>query len=176
MSLEAQAAELLERAKQQWPTPVPEEALAHWTEAQRLAWRRAEKVTIDGEFDTLAKWIHGEYGTDKRRFAWMYLELREFAASEAKLIQSYQRDWPAEAAKMMAQLVCKLSTIDADFRAEWFRIRWGESIDDYRKGAKAWQVVPPGQGGAQGQGAGCLVTVLFVVAVLMSEVICALRL
>jgi hypothetical protein len=169
MSLEAQAAELLERAKQQWPTPVPEEALAHWSESQRLAWRRAEKVTIDGEFDTLAKWIHGEYGTDKRRFAWMYLELREFAEGEAKLIQSYQRDMPTEAAKMMAQLVRRLSTIDADFRAEWFRIRWGESIGDYRKGAAAWQVVQRGQGGAQGQGGGCLVAVLFVVVVLISE-------
>jgi hypothetical protein len=158
MSLEAQAAELLERAKQQWPTLVPEEALAHWTEAQRLEWRRAEKVCIEGEFDTLAKWIHGQFSSDPARFAGMYFELREFAAKD--LTHSFVQDgWSTEAAKMKAQLVRKLSTIDADFRAEWFRIRWGKSIDDYRTGAAARQ------------GGGCLVTVLFVVAVFLSEVI-----
>ena len=109
-------------------------------------------MTIDGEFDTLAKWIRGEYSTDKTRFAWMYLELREFAAKD--LTHSFVQDGlSTEAAKMKAQLVSKLSTIDADFRAEWFRIRWGESIDDYRKGAKAWQVVS-GAGWCAGAGWG----------------------
>jgi hypothetical protein len=152
----AYAAELLQRAKQQWPTPVAEEALAHWTEGQRLAWRQAEKVCIEGEFDTLAKWIHGQFSSDKARFAGMYNELREFAAKD--LTHSFVQDgWSTEAAKMKAQLVRKLSTIDADFRAEWFRIRWGESIDDYN-------------GATARQGVGCLVMALSVVGILVSVV------
>lgn len=129
--LESQATDLLERARQRWPKPLSEEALEHWTETQRQTWRAVEQVLIEGDFKTFVQWVRDR--DDKHKFAKMYFDCREVARTVRAESYLYARDdLPPEAAEMQAKLTHDLLTVSADFRAEWFRIRWGESIDDYK--------------------------------------------
>ena len=146
VELEKQANELLERARQQWPKPLSEEELEHLTEMQKQAWRRTERLYIDGGFQTLTEWIRDR--DDKRAFARMYFDLLEHARTVEADTRVYVRgDWPPKAAAMETRLARELAEVDASLRAEWFKIRWGESIESYKTAAQ------------QPSSSGCLVVV-----------------
>ena len=142
-SLEAEAKALVERASHEWPRPAPEESLAHLPVVHRKKWRKLERVTIEGDFDTFVAWIglrdyeyKHTYSLDpnnKLQFARMYFSLVQHIESIRDGTCLFSNDTlPPELANMQVNLFHEIAAVNAKYRAEWFRIRWGESIENYR--------------------------------------------